>query len=379
VTAVFASSLGVVVYTLLGYPLVMAVIARIRPRAVRSDPGFLPSVSLIIAAHNEAEVIGSKLANTAALDYPAERLEVVVVADGCDDDTVDRARAFPDTKVLFEPERRGKLAAITRAAVHASGEVLVFSDANNHYSRGALRELVAPLADASVGVVTGRKQIVGGHERSLDGAEALYWRYESKLKEWESAAGSSAAVTGEILAFRREAHYSLPAGMLTEDFAQAMAAASQGWRVVYAPEAVSVERASATIADEATRRARIVTGACQTLMWLLPRLVLRQPRLAWQVVSHKGMRPIVPAALMALAASSFWLAPRRRTAGVAASAQLGFCLCAALGRRDAKHGRHRRWTYFPYYFLRMNGASVEGLIALARRRLDAAWTRVPRG
>lgn len=378
-TVVFVSSVGVIVYTLVGYPLIMAMMARLRPRAVRSDADFLPRVSLIIAAHNEADVIEGKLANTAALDYPPERLEVMVVADGCEDDTVDRARAFPGTKVLFEPERRGKLAAITRAAVEASGDVLVFSDANNHYSRHALRELVAPLADESVGVVTGRKQIVGGGDRSLDGAEGLYWRYESKLKQWESAVGSSAAVAGEILAFRREAHAPLPASMLTEDFAQAMAAASQGWRVVYVPDAVSVERASATIEYEAMRRARIVTGACQTLMWLLPRLVARQPRLAWQVISHKGMRPLVPGALAALAASSLRLAPGARIARAAVAAQLGFYSCAALGRRDEARGRHRRLTYLPYYFCRMQGASVSGLVALARRQLDAAWTRVPRG
>jgi poly-beta-1,6-N-acetyl-D-glucosamine synthase len=379
VTAVFVTSLGALVYTVIGYPLIVAAIARLRPRAVRSDADFFPRVSLIIAAHNEGRVIEGKLANTAALDYPAERLEVIVVADGCDDDTVERAQGFPGTKVLFEPERRGKLAAITRAAAEASGDVLVFSDANNHYSPRALRELVAPLADASVGVVTGRKQILGGDERSLDGAEGLYWRYESKLKEWESAAGSSAAVAGEILAFRREALYALPAAMLTEDFAQAMTAASRGWRVVYAPQAVSVERASATIEDEATRRARIVTGASQTLIWLLPSLTSRQPRLAWQVVSHKGMRPLVPGALMALGASSLWLARSRRAARAVAIVETGFYLCAVLGRRDEARGRHRRWTYFPYYFCRMNGAAVEGLVALARHQLDAAWTRVPRG
>ena len=378
-TVVFVTSLGVVAYTLLGYPAIIAVLARLRPRAVRSDADFLLRASLIIAAHNEADVIETKLANTADLDYPAELLEVIVVADGCDDDTIERARSFRGTKVICESERQGKLAAITRAAAEASGDVLVFSDANNQYSRGALRELVAPLADGSVGVVTGRKRIVGGDDdRPLDGAEGLYWRYESRLKEWESAAGSSSAVAGEILAFRREALYSVPAGMVAEDFAQAMMAASRGWRIVYAPNAVSVERASATTKDEATRRARIVTGASQALVWLLPSLVSRQPRLAWQVVSHKGMRPLVPGALVALGTSSLRLARRKRAARAAAVAQIGFYLCAALGRRDEARGRRRRWTYLPYYFCRMNGAAIEGLTALARGRFDAAWTRVPR-
>jgi cellulose synthase/poly-beta-1,6-N-acetylglucosamine synthase-like glycosyltransferase len=246
VAAVFGACAGVIVYTFVGYPAIMALLARLRPRPPRADAGFVPRVSLIIAAHNEGEVIDGKLINTATLDYPADRLEVIVAADGSDDSTVDRAASFPGTKVLFDPQRRGKLAAIMRAAGDASGDVLVFSDANNHYSRDALRELVAPMADASVGVVTGRKQIAGD-DRALGQAEGMYWRYESKLKEWESAAGSVSAVAGEILAFRREALYPPPAGMLTEDFVQAMLAATEGWRVVYAPSALSVERASATI------------------------------------------------------------------------------------------------------------------------------------
>jgi hypothetical protein len=207
----------------------------------------------------------------------------------------------------------------------------------------------------------------------------LYWRYESKLKELESTAGSITAVAGEIRAFKREAMYWPPATTLTEDLVQALIAAMNGWRVVYAPHAMSVEHASATIDQEATRRARLMAGASQGLMWLLPRMAVRQPRLAWQVLSHKGLRPLVPAALLAYGASSLSLARTNRSARAMVAAEAAFYVCALLGRRDEARGRYRRWTYFPYYFCRMNAAAMSGLVGLARRRQGAAWTRVARG
>ena len=384
VIALLAVSLGSIVYTFAGYPALMALIARVRPRPHRRPVEFLPRVSLIIAAYNEADVIERKLANTRALDYPADRLEVIVVADGSDDATADLAAAFGGVTVLHQPARRGKLAAITRATEAASGELLVFSDANNDYVPATLRELIAPFGDPAVGVVSGRKHIsdapVGdGAVRDLDRAEGLYWRYESKLKEWESLAGSVTAVAGEVLAFRREALYPTPAGMLTEDFVQAMTAAAHGWRVVYAPLAISVERASATIDDEAIRRARIVTGRWQAMARLLPVMMRRQPRLAWQMFSHKGLRPLIPGALLSTMLSTLSLARRRRWARGLAAVQLAFYSVAAEGRRRQAGGRALGWTYLPFYFCRMNLATMAGLAAFVRRRRDAAWTKVARG
>jgi len=147
--SLFAGSLGLVAYAFVGYPAIIGLLARARPRPPLRDPELTPSVSLVIAAYNEAEVIEAKLADTATTDYPREQLEVIVVADGSDDGTEQRARGVPGVKVLHEPERRGKLAAIKRAAAAAEGEILVFTDANNRYSPNAVRELVAPFADRS--------------------------------------------------------------------------------------------------------------------------------------------------------------------------------------------------------------------------------------
>jgi biofilm PGA synthesis N-glycosyltransferase PgaC len=378
-TAVFACSSAVVAYTFAGYPAIMAMAARLRPRPVRADPAHAPRLTLIIAAHNEQDVIEAKLADTLALDYPRDLLEVVVVSDGSDDATPQRARAVPGVTVLHEPERRGKLAAMNRAFDATDGDVVVFSDANNRYSRTALRELVAPFADPDVGVVTGRKAIDDGSGRALDRAEGLYWRYESQIKAWESAVGSVTAGAGEILAFRRAAYQRPQAGMLTEDFVQVVLAAAAGWRVVFAPEAVSLERASRTIEDEAVRRARLVAGRWQATWHLLPRLVLRRPRLAWQIASHKAARPLVPWALAALAASTAGLAPRARWARWCGAAQAAFYVAAVAGWRNARRGRRSRWSYLPYYFCRMNLAALAGLRSFLASDRGGLWERVARG
>ena len=208
-------SLAAIAYVFAGYPAIMALLARLRPRPVRLDRDYRPHVSLIIAAHNEGAVIADKLRNVATLDYPRDRLQVIVAADGSDDDTARQAASFEGVIVLHRPERLGKLAAIERALAAAEAEVLVFSDANNMYSRDALRELVAPLADPAVGLVAGAKVIDEGRGRALDQAEGLYWRYESKLKEWESAVGCAIGAPGEIMALRRRAYRAPPPGMVT--------------------------------------------------------------------------------------------------------------------------------------------------------------------
>jgi poly-beta-1,6-N-acetyl-D-glucosamine synthase len=336
-------------------------------------------VSLIILAHNEQDVIEAKLENSLRLEYPPERLEVLVVADGSDDATADRAAGIGAVKVLHRPERRGKLAAMTRGAQEASGEVLVFSDANNLYSSNALIELVAPFADPEVGVATGRKAIDDGSGRPLDRAEGFYWRYESKLKQWESTCGSVTAAAGEILAFRREAFPTVPPDSLVEDLAQIMTAAAAGWRVVYAPDAVSLEPASASTGEEATRRTRIIAGRWQVILRLLPRLALRRPRLAWQLFSHKVTRPLIPGALIVLAASNGALARRSRLAVLAAAGQIAFYAGAAHGWRAERRGRRSRLTYLPYYFCRMNVATLSGPLSLIRGRQSAIWVRVRRG
>jgi poly-beta-1,6-N-acetyl-D-glucosamine synthase len=379
VKIVFAGAVGLVTYAFAGYPALVATLARVRPRPVLADPAFEPSVSLIVVAYNEEDVIGDRLRNCLELDYPSERVELIVIADGSDDRTAAIAREFAGVKVLYQSERRGKLHAMNRAATAATGDVLVFSDANNRYSGDALRELVAPFADPAVGVVSGRKAIDDGTGRPLDQAEGLYWRYESRVKEWETRSGSVTAVAGEIIAFRREAFPQVPIGTVLDDFAQAMLAAADGWRIAYAPAALSLEVASATLGDEAIRRARIVSGRSQALARFLPRVARRDPEYAFRLVSHKGLRPLVPWALLAAAISSIASVRERRWARAAVAAEGAFYGAAVAGLLEDRRGRRTRLLYLPYWFCRMNLATLTGLSEFARGRNDPVWARVRRG
>jgi biofilm PGA synthesis N-glycosyltransferase PgaC len=379
VAVVLAISVGLTVFALGGYPALIALLARLRPRPVELRADYEPTVSLVVAAYNEQDVIVWRLANIADLDYPADRLEVIVVADGSDDRTAELARSMGDTKVLHRPERRGKRAAIERGVEAATGEILLLTDANNRFTKETIRELVAPFADPLVGVVTGRKAIDDEMGRPLDQAEGLYWQYESRIKAWESTVGSTTGVAGEILAFRREAFQFVKPGTMNEDFVQAMMAAIEGWRVVYAPKAISLERASATIGDEATRRSRLTTGRWQALWMLLPSLLRRRPLLALQVISHKGLRPLVPFALIVALLSNAALAVNHRWAAWLLLAQAAFYTAAMLGWAAEATGRRSKLFYVPYYFCRMHVAALAGFRDFAARRQEAVWAKVRRG
>lgn len=376
-TALLVISLGAILYTFVGYPAIVAAMATVRPRALRTQDGFAPQLSVIVLAYNEETEIEARVDNLRALDYPEANLELIVVADGSDDATAERAREAGAT-VLHQPERRGKMAAMNRAAEMARGEILLFSDANNRYTSDSAWAIVKPFADPEVGVVTGRKVIDSGSGRALDQAEGTYWRYEAKIRSWESATGSTTGVNGEIIAFRRNAFPAPPEGTMNEDFVQAMMAALHGWRVVYAPEAVSIERASATAADELTRRSRLVTGRAQALTQLFPRMLFRRPGLTWKLISHKGLRPLVPLWMLLAILANVMLAFDHGWAQALLVCQGAFYALALLGWAADIAGKKNRLLFLPYYFCRANLATLGGIWNFTTGRHEAIWQRVRR-
>lgn len=380
----FVGSVALIAYVFAGYPVILRIAVALRPAKVAVPPvsGQLPRVSLVVAAYNEERYIERKLANCAELDFPAGQLQVIVAADGSTDGTEEIARRSSAALVLHSQKRMGKTAALVAAARSADGEILVFTDADNLYEPQTLRELVAPFADPRVGVVTGRKVIDESSSEAHQRSEGLYWRYESKLKTWESALGSVTGVCGEALAVRREALVEPPAGTVNDDFALAIGAALAGWRVVYAPRAVSIEPGAASADDEVTRRSRIVAGRWQALAYFVPRLLVHRPLLAWQLISHKALRPLVPFALGLALAGNLLLLPAGAWVWVLLGAQVTFYGAAAKGAWDARQGRRRLVWYLPYYFCRVNGAAVRGLFSwLGSRRAGtdlSHWKRARR-
>jgi cellulose synthase/poly-beta-1,6-N-acetylglucosamine synthase-like glycosyltransferase len=351
---------------------------------------------LLVAAYNEERVIARKLDNSLELDYPLDRIQILVAADGSDDRTAEVVERYAQCGVELNhlPERRGKMAAINRAMSRARGEIVVFTDANNLYEPQAVRQLVAPFADPRVGAVTGAK-IITGDGSSLSESEGLYWKYESFIKEHETRLGTCTAAVGEIFAIRRELFEPPPTNIINDDFYMACDLIQRGFNLIYNPGARSYETASASAQDEVVRRTRMIVGRYQALA-LAPRLLpWKRPLVVWQIISHKFLRPLVPfgmiGALLANLAALTWppvavgngwfegafaLAPNFNWAFLLL--QGIFYGMAVLGNLLPIHGPIGRMLYLPTFLVNSNLAALIGLYRYFTGQQEHIWQRVPR-
>ena len=303
---VFWISVGTILYTYLGYPLILYVRSRWSARPVRSAP-ILPSISIIVAAHNEAHTLPDKLHNLLQMDYPQDRLEVVVVSDGSTDGTNELLSQRVDGKLLafILPEHKGKAIALNRGIEAARGEVLVFTDARQRIEENALKCLTADLADPEVGCVSGELMLARAKQEPGEGA-GLYWRMEKKIRRWESLSGSVVGATGALYAARRSLVVPLPEGILLDDVYIPMHVARQGARVVFEPEARVWDSLPASLGQEFRRKIRTLTGNYQMLQSVSWLLSPSNPVL-FRFVSHKLLRLAVPFALAGVFGSSLLL------------------------------------------------------------------------
>jgi cellulose synthase/poly-beta-1,6-N-acetylglucosamine synthase-like glycosyltransferase len=290
--ALFWVSAGLIVFTHLGYPLVLWLLARLRRRTTLEPTALkeLPSVSLIVAAYDEGEVIAEKVRNAIQLDYPRERLQLIVASDGSSDRTVQVARDAGADLVLELP-RAGKISAQNAAAERASGEILAFSDANSFWEREALLRLVEPFADPDVGYVCGQLRY---RDEAGDNQEGLYWRYEMSVRELESGLGGVTAGNGGIYAVRGDDYLPLPPGA-SHDLSLPFELAKRGRRALYAPWAVADERMVPTLEGEFARKRRMMVGLWDIVVregMLSPRGY--RPLFAFQIASHRLLRYLTP-------------------------------------------------------------------------------------
>jgi cellulose synthase/poly-beta-1,6-N-acetylglucosamine synthase-like glycosyltransferase len=307
---VFWLSAGLLVYAQLGYPLLLAALVRVPRRRARPARGGLgtdpPTVSLIVAAYEEQAVIAAKVANALALDYPRERLQVVVAADGCSDATVAQARAAGADLVLDLP-RGGKIRAQDAAVAQSRGAVVAFSDANSAWEPGALRTLVGAFEDPAVGYACGQVRFVsdGG-----DNQEGLYWRYEMGLRALESKLGSITAGNGAIYATRRNAYIEVDP-IMGHDLSFPFNMVKRGWRAVYVPAARATEKMVPSIEGEFARKRRMMSHAWPIVLrggLLSPRGY--PPLYALMIASHRVLRYGAPFLHLAALVSSALLIGR---------------------------------------------------------------------
>lgn len=366
---VFWISVATVIYTYAGYPLTLLALRLFVRRPIRRAPIF-PSVSLLIPAYNESPAIERKIRNALALDYPAERLEIVVASDGSTDDTAAIAQHLADgrrVRVLAFPCNRGKMATLNASVPQLGGDIIVFSDATALLYPDALRQLVPSFADPDVAAVSGRYTVIKAGDVCTGASEDLYWKYETSLKVLESDAASTVGGHGHLYAIRREL-YPYPADtVINDDYVIFSSVLAKGYRAVYEPAAIVYEEAREMTGFG--RRVRIVAGNIQQVREAT-RLIhpLRSLPLFF-FVSHKLARLLVPWAMFAALTANLFLLGRPLYRG-AICAQAAFYLLAASG---ALWRLRPKILMLPFYFSMINAAAFLGFYHALTRRRGMAW------
>ena len=372
---VFLGSIGVLVYVYGLYPLLLALAKPLRRDVHRA--AMLPDVSLLIAANDEAAVIGAKIQNSLELDYPPAKLRVVIASDGSVDGTNEIVAGFADprVKLLAFPERRGKISSINDAMEQIDSEIVVFSHANTFLQKDAVRQLVANFADPAVGAASGDVALTGPRAL-LAGSEDLYYWYERTLQRLESRLGSMVGVDGALYAIRRRLFEPPPSDTILDDMAIPLSIIRAGYRVVLEPRAIAHEAGSETAMEEFARKARVIAGAVQFLVRRDGSVPAANLQIVVSLMSHKALRWLSPwfGALAFLA--SLRLAVYSPVFAALAAAQglilvLGIVGCSPVIRRWAP-------VALAHYFCLVQTAAIFGFLRGLSGRQAATWRRFAR-
>jgi poly-beta-1,6-N-acetyl-D-glucosamine synthase len=389
--AIFWILVFLVFYTYAGYGLVAWLMIRINrlfansKRTVSGDAFELPTLALIIAAYNEEQILTEKIKNSLALDYPAEKIRILVVTDGSTDRSAQIVDNFPTVKLLHQADRKGKVAAINRAVL-AAGEVdiLVFSDANSMLNKEALQRLISHYKNPMVGGVSGEKKVIDMEGSTVRG-ESFYWRYESGLKKLDASLYTIVGAAGELFSIRKILYESVPEDVILDDFYISLKVCEKGYQVKYEPGAYAMEKPSLTMHDEAERKTRISAGAFQSMI-IFARLMnpLRYGKLSFQYLSRRVFRWVIcPVALPLILLLNVYFyyveINPEKLYGVILFLQVIFYVLAALGWMFAgKKAGNNKVIHIPYYFLFMNLSVWYGFFRFIKGGQSAIWEKVSR-
>ncbi len=299
---IFWIIVALVLYIYFGYPLLLLLLSKLRPASPVQKADITPTVSLIIAAYNEEKVISQKIENCLALDYPREKLEIIVASDGSTDGTNEIVGEYQDKgiKLVALPTNRGKSAAQNAAVKTSTGDVIVFSDATSMFQVDALCKLVAPFVNQYIGCVSGRYYYQNTDESAASSGEGLYWEYEVAIRTAESQWGNFALASGSIMGIRRELFNKIDANM-SEDLILPIEVVLKGLKVIYVLDAISSETVARTNQALFKTKVRIIT---KDLRGLLSRSAIlnpfRYPKYSWGLISHKLLRWLIPFFLIAV-------------------------------------------------------------------------------
>jgi biofilm PGA synthesis N-glycosyltransferase PgaC len=373
---VFWGSALLLSYTYLAYPVLVAAWAWLKsvppPR-----PAVAPTVSVIVVAQNEAARIEGRLDNLLALDYPRDRLDILVGCDGSTDGTPERARRYEEAgvKVAAFPARRGKPAVLNALVAKASGEIALLADARQRFETGALRAIVAPFADPRVGAVSGELVLTDNAGRTaVGGGIGMYWRYEKFIRSRESRVDSTIGATGAIYAIRRALFTPIPEDTILDDVLVPARIAGRGYRVLFEPRARAHDRAAGSAGEEFARKVRTIAGNFQLFArepWLLNPW---RNRLWLQTVSHKALRLLTPLLLAAALGANLALLDRVLYRWMLVL-QVLFYVGALTGGLVRNARRKVPVLTFPYVLCLLSWATVVAFVRFLTGRQRVTWER----
>lgn len=370
--SLFWLSLGLLAYSYVLYPMLLALISSFRKRTTPPEIAEWPTISILISVYNEEKHIVARIQNLLALEYPPDKIEILIGSDGSTDHTNDLIRQVAERRVSLHAcaTRSGKPSVLKRLVTLAHGDLLVFSDANTIFAPDALKTLARHFIIPDVGGVCGRL-VLEGKGATQEGA---YWRHETSLKKYESQIDSCLGANGGIYAIRRTLWPNIPDNTFIDDFVIAMRVREQGMRVLYDSEAVATEDLPEKVGHEVTRRVRIGAGGFQALVLCWHSLLPWRGAYVWCFWSHKVLRWLGPFFMLGALMANYLLLPQPFYL-LTMILQLLFYLLAAIGAL-----LRRKVTLFsaPHYFLAINLALLLGFFRFITGTQKAAWQRTVR-
>lgn len=381
----FWISIFIVFYTYLGYGILLYLLVKIKEFFRKPTrlvvPAPLPEVSLFIAAYNEEDIVASKMENCRALDYPADKLKIVWVTDGSNDKTNEYLKEYPDVTLLYQPQRKGKTAALNRGIHYISTPYVIFTDANTMLNKEAITEIIRQFSDPKVGCVAGEKRVEIQKEQGATAGEGIYWKYESALKALDYRLYSAVGAAGELFAVRTELFEQMPSDTLLDDFILSLRIAQKGYKIAYCKDAYATETASLNMKEEEKRKIRIAAGGLQSI-WRLRSLlnIFRYGTLSFQYISHRVLRwTITPIILFLLIPLNILLACKGDITYIfLLLLQAVFYIMAFAGYKLEQRSMRNKLFFIPYYFSFMNINVIRGFFYLAGNKGNGAWEKAKR-
>ena len=376
-----------VFYTFFGYGILLFALVKLRrlikgKRPLPDNGGNWPTVMLIVSAYNEENCIAEKIENSHSLSYPADKIKYLFVTDGSTDGTAEIVGQYPQIKLMHRPERMGKIAAIDRAMQEVDTEIVIFTDANTMLNNDALVNICRHYQDAKVGAVSGEKRVQIEDVSDATAGEGFYWKYESKLKTWDSELYSVVGAAGELFSVRRSLFVPVPPDTILDDFMISLLIAEKGYRIIYEPAAYATETGSENIQEELKRKVRIAAGGIQSIIRLKGLLnPFNNFVLCFQYVSHRVLRWTITPFLMILAFVLNGIIAFRYPGNfykALFAAQTLFYTASLLGWLLEKRQVKIKALFIPYYFCMMNYAVMAGIKRYFMKQQSAVWEKAGR-